>query len=211
MKCSDAQTFLSQIAEKQSSLDPTSISKVDLDYLSSSGYVSVMEKEDYDQAKAEVSNLEQLNRQLAQEETAGTEAQRMVAEDQKKVDSVFFGLHGKEYKDAARQKLDADKDALTKEVAPISEDEARISEYLQKKSSLDQLVPFGDNYVSLTAAGVIMLNSLNARSSRMSGMEFSDFVQENKTTDTELRGIAQRASQYVAEIKLRIPFPGQTS
>ncbi|HYB04327.1 MAG TPA: hypothetical protein VED17_07690, partial [Nitrososphaerales archaeon] len=187
---------MSQIAEKQSSLDPTSISKVDLDYLSSGGYVSVMEKADYDQAKAEVNNLEQLNQQLAQEETAGTEAQRMVAEDQKKVDSVFFGLHGKEYKDAARQKLDADKDALTKEVAPISEDEARISEYLQKKSSLDQLVPFGDNYVSLTAAGVIMLNSLNARSSRVSGMEFSDFVQENKTTDTELRGIAQRASQY---------------
>jgi hypothetical protein len=202
---------LSQIAEKQASLDPASISQLELDYLSSNGYVSVMQKADYDEAKAEVANLEQLNQQLAQEKTVGAEAQQTVAEDEKKVHGVFFGLHGEEYKEAARQKLDADKDALTREEAPISADEARISEYLQKKSVLDQLVPFGDNYVSLTGAGVIMLNSLNARSSRVSGMEFSDFVQETQTTDTELQGIAQRANLYVGEIKQRISFSSQIS
>jgi hypothetical protein len=202
---------LSRIAEKQASLDPTSISQADLDYLSSSGYVSVMQKTDYDQAKAEMANLEQLNQQLDQEKTVGAEAQRAVAEDEKKEHSVFFGLHGEEYKEAVRQRLEADSDALTKEEAPLSEDEAQISEYLQKKSALDQLVPFGDNYVSLTGAGVAMLNSLNARSSRVSGMEFSDFVEESKTTEIELQGIAQRASQYVGEIKQRISFPSQTS
>jgi hypothetical protein len=211
LKCSDVRTFLSQIFEKQGRLDSALISQADLDFLSSNGYILVMQKADYDQAAAEVAKMEEVNQRLAQEKAADIGAQKVVTEDEKKVHGLFFGLHGQEYKEAARQKLEADKDTLSKDEVPLSEDEARISNYIQRKSVLDQLVPYGDEYLSLTGSGVVMLNALSARTSRVSDMEFSDFVQETKETDVELRGIAQRASLYVSEIRDRITFPSQMS
>ena len=170
-----------------------------------------MQKADYDQAAAEIANMEQVNQRLEQEKAADVGAQRAVAEDEKKVRGLLFDLHGQEYKEAGRQKLEADMDTLSKDEVPLSADEARISDYIQRKSVLDQLVPYGDEYLSLTGSGVFMLNALNARTSRVSDMEFSDFVQETKETDAELRGIAQRASLYVSEIRDRISFPSPMS
>ena len=61
MKCNDVRTFFSQIAEKSISMQ---IPQADMDFLSDNGYLSVMQKEDYDQASAEVSNLTQMNQDL---------------------------------------------------------------------------------------------------------------------------------------------------
>jgi hypothetical protein len=58
MRCNDARTFFSQIASKSVS---TQISPADLNYLSSNGYVTVMQKSDYDQAQADVATLSQMN------------------------------------------------------------------------------------------------------------------------------------------------------
>ncbi len=49
MKCNDVRTFLSQIAGKSVSMQ---IQQADLDFLCNSGYLSMMQKEDYDQASA---------------------------------------------------------------------------------------------------------------------------------------------------------------
>ncbi len=63
MKCNDVRTFLSQIAGKSVSMQ---IQPADMDFLCTNGYLSVMQKEDYDQASAEVSNLTQMNEDLAE-------------------------------------------------------------------------------------------------------------------------------------------------
>jgi hypothetical protein len=210
LKCSDARAFLSQIAEKQSDLHPSAVSPEDLDYLKANGCISTMSETDYAQATSEVAQLDRISQQLAQEKAAGAEAERVLVEDQKKTRSVFFGFHGEQYRQAAKQKLEADQDVLRKEEAPISEEEARISEYLQRKSSLDQYIAFGDGYVALTGSGILLLNSLNAGGSRISDMDLSSYMEESKATDAELQGIASRASQFVVD-KAHLSFPAQTN
>ncbi len=203
MKCSDARSFLSEISEKSIT---TQITWTDLDFLSTSGYVSRTSKADYDQAAAEVANLDQINQRLGQEKAQECAADSAAVEDKKKFLSFLYPLHGSEYKESVRQNLEADSERLSKDEVPISADEARVSNYIQKKSALDQLVPYGDEYLSLTSAGVILVNSLNAKISRVSDMEFSDFAQQEKETYAELRRIAQGASIYVAEFRNRIFF-----
>ena len=65
MKCNDVRTFFSQIAEKSVSMQ---IQPSDMDFLFNSGYLSAMQKEDYDRALAEVSNLTQMNVDLVNAE-----------------------------------------------------------------------------------------------------------------------------------------------
>jgi hypothetical protein len=218
LKCSEVRDFLSEISEK--SPISTEISESDLELLCSGnlvqgGCVLRTSKADHDLASSDLQNMEQsqqqLNEKLAQEKTDNSEAQETTAEDQKKISSPFFGLHGGTYKDTMRQKLESDQEAVSKDEVSISGDEKAFSDYIQKKSAMDQLVPYGDDeYLSLTPAGVLMLNTLNARMSRVSDMEFSDFVRENNETDQELRGIAQRASFFVSKMKERISLGTST-
>jgi hypothetical protein len=51
MKCNDVRIFLTQISVKSVSMQ---IQSSDMDFLSSKEYLSVMEKEDYDRAVAEL-------------------------------------------------------------------------------------------------------------------------------------------------------------
>jgi hypothetical protein len=208
MKCSDARTWLSQISSKSIT---SQISPDDLDFLCNSGYILRTSAADYDQTSSEVADLEQKNLQvdqrLQEEKTEAEKMQETASEDEKKTHGMLFDLHGEDYKDSMHQKLEADQDTISKNQVAISADEASISNYIQKKSQLDQLVPYGGEYLSLTGSGVLMLNALNARTSRVSNMEFSDYIREANETYTELRGIAQRANSFVNEIRSRIFFP----
>jgi len=208
--------FLAEISDKSVT---TQISPVDLDFLTSSthvlgGYVARTSKATYDRAALEIQSMEQAQQQandrLQQEKLQSAEVQQDANENQKKVNSPFFGLHGKSYKETVEQRVEADQEALSKDQVAISADEASISDYIQKKSAQDQLVAYDGQYLSLTPAGVVMLNALNCRMTRVSDMEFSDFVQEIDTTEAELQGIADRASTFVSEIRNRTFIPDDT-
>ena len=67
MKCNDVRTFFTQIAEKSISMQ---VQSSDIDFFSSNGYLSVMQKEDYEQGSAEVANLTQMNIDLVNTENA---------------------------------------------------------------------------------------------------------------------------------------------
>jgi hypothetical protein len=207
MKCSEAKIYLSEISDKSIN---TQIPEQDLAFLFSSGYVSRITQTQYDQEAAEVAKLDQMNQQMQQERGEVSSTSASVEEDQKKIHSYLFSLHGADYKDATREKLEADQKTLAGEEVGLSTVEANISEYIQKKSAMDQQVPYGGEYLSLTSVGVVMLNALNARMSRVQEMDFSDFVQETGATDGELQAIAQRANDYVAGIRARIPMPSDT-
>jgi hypothetical protein len=87
MRCNDARTFFSQIASKSVS---TQISPADLNYLSSNGYVTVMQKRDYDQAQADVATLSQMNQILQNEIMADRAAHGALYQDAKKTHSIMF-------------------------------------------------------------------------------------------------------------------------
>jgi hypothetical protein len=212
LKCSEARAFLAQIADKSIT---TGIPSADLDFLTSSdhvlgGYVSRTSKMACDQLTEECQSMEQTldvtRQRVPQERSQNEQMQQSIQEDEKKIESPFFGLHGKTYKDTMQQKMQTDEELLSKNEVAISADEASISDYIRKKSALDQLVSYGGEYLSLTPAGVVILNELNSRMPRVSDMEFSDFVSEIDTTEAELRGIAQRASIFVGEMKNQIFF-----
>jgi hypothetical protein len=204
MHCNDVRTFFSQISEKSVT---TQISQTDMDFLSSNGYLSVMQKEDYDHVAAEVSSLTQMNLDLANAENADRSAKTTLQEEEGKTHSIKFFFEGKETKEAEREKVESEKDAVSKMDADIAERDAKINELIQKKSMTDRMVPYGGVYLSLTGLGVMTLNDLNVRNYRVSGNEFSDFIEETKETSDELRNIAYKAAFYAN--RFRAEFPGE--
>ena len=198
MQCSNVRTFMSQIAAKSVSMQ---IPQADLDFLSITGYLSMMKKEDYDQASAEVANLTQLNiDQQSEMNYERGEESTLKAEDGK-THSIMFHFENKEKKEAELQTLKSEKDLVSKVEAEVSQRDQKIRELIEKKSVVDRMVPYDGTYLSLTGLGVTTLNDLNVRNYRVSATEFSDFIEESKETTDELRAIAYKSSFYVSNFK----------
>lgn len=202
MKCNDVRTFFSQIADKSVSMQ---IQQTDMNFLSNNGYISVMQKEDYDRALAEVSNLTQMNIDLMNEENADRSARTALEEEERKTHSITFLFEGKEDKEAERKKVESEKNAVSTIEADVAERETKINELIHKKSIIDRMVPYNGEYLSLTGVGVMMLNDLNLRNYRVSDREFSDFVEEIQTTFSELRSIADKGSFHVSNLRINFP------
>jgi hypothetical protein len=181
------------------------IQPVDLDFLSSNGYLSVMQKEDYDKAVAEVSALTQLNADQQSEMNYERGEESTLKEEEKKTHSIMFHFENKEKKEAETETYQNEKNLVSKVEAEVAERDAKIKELIQKKSAVDRLVPYNGKYVSLTGLGVITLNDLNVRNYRVSATEFSDFIEETKETSDELRTIAYKAAFYANRFKAEFP------
>jgi hypothetical protein len=202
MKCNDARIFFSQIAQKSVSMQ---ISQSDADFLTTRGYISIMQKENYDQAFAEVSNLTQMNVDLVNTENVDRTERIALEEDERKTHSITFLFEGNESKEADREKAENQKNVVSKIDADISARENKINELIHKKSVIDRMVPYDGKYLSLTGIGVMMLNDLNVRNYRVSDREFPDFIEEIQTTYGELRSIAERGSFHVSNLKTSFP------
>lgn len=203
MHCSVVRTFFSQIAGKSVSMQ---IPEADVNFLTTNGYISVMQKEQYDQASAEISNLAKVDEELAREEAEERSARALLEEDERKTHSIFFHFKSEENQKAELERAETQRNVVSKEEADVVEKESKIRELLQKKSMIDRMVPYDGRYVSLTGLGVITLNDLNVRNYRVSETEFSDFIQERISTFSELRTIAHKGGYYVSV--LNNEFPG---
>jgi len=202
MECSDVRTFLSQIAAKSVS---TQIQQADMDYLSTNGYISVMQKEEYDRALAEVSNLTKMTEEWQDKKMEEESAEATLGEEEGKTHSILFHFEGREKKEAELESVESARNVVSKEEADIAEIDSKIKELVQKKSMIDRMVQYDGKYLSLTGLGVITLNDLNVRNYRVSETEFSDFIQERLATYTELRSIADKGSFYVSALKIDFP------
>jgi hypothetical protein len=202
MNCNEVRTFLSQIAAKTVSMQ---IQQADVDFLSTNGYLSVMQKEEYDRALAEVSNLAKMNEELRNETMEERTTEATLKKEEKKTHSIMFHFEGKEKKEAERESVESERKIVSKEKADIAEKDSKINELLQKKSIIDRMVQYDGKYLSLTGLGVITLNDLNVRNYRVSDSQFSDFIEESKETSGELRSIAERSSFHVSNIRTEFP------
>jgi len=202
MHCSVVRTFFSQIAGKSVSMQ---IPEADTNFLTTNGYISVMQKEQYDQALAEISNLAKENEELAREEAEKRSARALLEEDEGKIHSILFHFKSEENQKAELERAETQRNVVSKEEADVVEKESKIRELLQKKSMIDRMVPYDGRYVSLTSLGVITLNDLNVRNYRVSETEFSDFIQERISTFSELRTIAHKGGYYVSVLNNEFP------
>jgi hypothetical protein len=202
MQCSAVRTFFSQIAGKSVSMQ---IPEADMDFLTTNGYVSVMQKEQYDEALVEISDLGKINVELGQEQDEERSARALLEEDERKTHSIFFHFESEDKKKADLERVESQRNVALKEATDVVEKESKIREHLQKKSMIDRMVPYDGRYVSLTGLGVITLNDLNVRNYRVSETEFSDFVQERMATFSELRSIAHKGGFYVSVLNTEFP------
>ena len=202
MQCSDVRTFLSQIAEKSVSIQ---IQQADMDFLCTNGYLSMIQKEDYDRTLAEVSNLTKMNEELHTERMEEMDAAATLEEEERKTHSILFHFEAKEKKKTELESVEKERNVVSKEEADIAEMDSKIKELIQKKSMIDRMVQYDGKYLSLTGLGVLTLNDLNVRNYRVSDSQFSDFIEECKETSGELRSIAERGSFYESNIKTEFP------
>jgi hypothetical protein len=202
MECNDVRTFLSQIAAKSVAMQ---IQQVDMDFLSTKGYVSVMQKEEYDQALAEVANLSKVTGEWQDKRMEEESAQATLDEEERKTHSIMFHFEGKEKKEAELQSVESERNVVSKEEADVAEIDSKIKELVAKKSMIDRMVQSDGKYLALTGLGVVTLNDLNVRNYRVSDSQFSDFIEETKETSGELRAIAERGSYYESRIKTEFP------
>ena len=202
MKCNDVRIFFTQISEKSVSMQ---IQSSDIDFLSSKGYLSVMEKEDYDRAVAELSNLMQMNIDLVNAQNAERSEQAVLEEEERKTHSITFLFEDKEKKEDERNKLESEKTLVSKMIADVTGREITINELIKKKSKLDRMVSYDGKYLSLTGVGVMLLNDLIVRNYRVSDEEISDFIEEIQGTFGELQSIAEIGSYHVSNLKVSFP------
>ncbi len=177
----------------------------EMDFLVSKGYVSLIQKEDYDQEVTELSNLTQMNIDLSNALNTDRSAKDALEGEEKKTHSITFLFENKENKEAERNKVEDTKTLVSKMDADVSERQAKINELITKKSKIDRMVPYDGKYLSLTGIGIMMLNDLNVRNYRVSEEEFPDFIQEIQSTFGELKSIAERGNYHVANLKISFP------
>src|SRR2546426_12219510 len=106
MKCNDARTFMSQIAGKSVTIQ---VQQSDVNFLSTNGYLSVLQKEDYDQAAGEVAYLTQMNDALQNEMVEERIGRTTLAKDERKTHSILFHLEGRDEKVAAGELLQSER------------------------------------------------------------------------------------------------------
>src|SRR5438128_10986988 len=134
MKCNDARTFMSQIAGKSVTIQ---VQQSDVNFLSTNGYLSVMQKEDYDQAAGEVANLTQMNDALQNEMVEERIGRAALAKDERKTHSILFHLEGRDEKEAEVARVESERGAVAREDADMEEEDSRIKEQTQKKTTTE--------------------------------------------------------------------------
>src|SRR5712692_8410884 len=207
MKSGDVRTFFSQIASKSG---PIQGQPVDLNYLSANGYVSVMAKDDYDRASADVATLTQRNMDLYNEKVKESQDEASMMRDAGHTHSILFHLEGREQKEAELQKVESEKAAVQTERLDISQKDAEITQLIQKKSAIDRFVQYNGQYVSLTGFGILTLSDLNVRNYRVFDTDFTQFTAETHDTTGVLKSVAEKGTYHVSNLKSIFPVQDLT-
>jgi len=209
MKCSEVRTFLSQISDREEPITP--IPSTDLSYLTENGYILMTTKEDYAKGVDEVARLSQMTTEMETEREGVEQADVAMQEDERKEHSFLFHFEHEEEKDELRRRVQDETAAVSREDADLSAVEANVNALIQQKSMVDRMVPYDDEYLSLTDLGSVILNDLNVRDYRVADQEYADFSAEIKATYAELRSIADRANSYLPLVKFEIGDGGTTA
>jgi len=124
MQCSVVRAFFSQIAGKSVSMQ---VSEANLDFLTTNGYISVMWKEQYDQALADVSNMWKVNEELVRETAEERSARFRLEEEERKTHTIFFSFKSEQDQKADLEREVSQRNVVSKEAADVVEKQSKIS------------------------------------------------------------------------------------
>lgn len=199
VKCNDVMTALSQISAKSVNAP---ISEDVLKLLTTNGCIACLSKDEYEKLAASVESISPtIDRELEEEQKKEETDEETLARDEKKIHSIRFWFEGHEKKDIDRARIQTDEQLVSKDEEEIKEKGNELQALIQKKSILDRQVPCGEQYLSLTGTGTIMLHELTIRNYRVGDKDFGEFLHETKATEVELQAIAERANNYYSAIK----------
>jgi hypothetical protein len=203
MKCTEVRAFLSQINDRAEPITP--IPPADLDYLSAGGYVLRTTKDDYGRGVDEVARLSQVTAEMGAEKVKDQQADEALQQDEQKEHSIMFHFEHQEERDELGQRVQSETTAVSGEISELSSMEASVNALIEEKSTMDRMVPYGGEYLSLTDIGTVILSDLNVRDYRVADQEFADFLAEVKAIYAELRSIADKAASYIVMLKSSVP------
>jgi hypothetical protein len=183
----------------------TGIQQDNLGFLCSNGYVARISREDHERQAAEFVSLNQETGKRQQEEEEEAVDEKTLRHDEKHVHGIRYHFEGRERKEAEKSRVEKEIELVTEERAEIAQEDAKVMDLIKKKSALDMQTQYGSEYLALTDLGVEMLHDLNIREYRVAGNDFSDFMDECKATADALHGIAQRARFYADNIRPHLP------
>jgi hypothetical protein len=198
VNCNDVMTALSQISAKSVNAP---ISKDILNLLTTNGCIEFLSKDEYEKLAASVESISAISQELEEEQKKEETDEETLDRDEKKIHSIRFWFEGHEKKDIDRARIQTDEQLFSKDEEEIKEKGNELQALIQKKSILDRQVPCGEQYLSLTGTGTIMLHELTIRNYRVGDKDFGEFLHETKATEVELQAIAERADNYYSAIK----------
>ena len=193
MKCREVSNFFNQISSRSISSIP---SQPDLDFFKKNNLINLFTKDEYNQLTNDVAQIQALQKAVGDEKNSVYAMRSSYDQDYKKTHSLLFHLEGREKKEAEEQKIEHDTQALKDEEGKLTAEEGKIADLIRKKSVLDGLTQSGDYYISLTNQGSLMSRSLGIRMYRVSDMEFSDFVSQQDSLNSQLIMIANETFNH---------------
>ena len=201
MKCKDVGNFFNQVSSKEVTAIP---GPADLDFLKKNNFINLFSKDEYTQLANEVSQLQELQKAAGNEKNSIYTMNKGYADDYRETHSILFHLEGREKKEAEEKKMQQDSEALKAEEGKLAAEETKIADLIRKKSVLDGLTQAGDYYISLTNVGNIMSSNLRIRIYRVSDMDFSDFISQQNSMNTELTKIANETVMHFRNLSSAI-------
>lgn len=167
-----------------------------LDYLKNQGYIAVYSKDDYSNLENEVSHLDETSAKIATEKGEMQKENEVLAQDERKEHSIKFYFEKKEKKEQVKTEIESERANVDEVFKSEKQDQDELNSLLAKKSLINSMVPYSQEYVMLTAKGKICVHDLALRLYRFSDEEFSSYEKEMSTTLGQLNDIVTTARAY---------------
>ncbi len=185
--CKDIYAFLSQVSAKNVT---STLSSADATLLSQLNLVQILTEPQYLQLETDVQALGAEQQAIYQEAAQRAGLVRDVHTDSERTHSILFHLEGKQ-KQAAKLQHETDDEARLKAVdSDLVQKQQQLGQLIARRSLLDTITPYGDQYVGLTGLGAMELRNLGVRLYRVSDVDFATYWAQSQKITQELTDLA---------------------
>ncbi|MGP8159291.1 MAG: hypothetical protein ACLPWO_06785 [Thermoplasmata archaeon] len=195
--CKDIYAFLSQVSAKNVT---STLSSADATLLSQLNLVQILTEPQYLQLETDVQALGAEQQAIYQEAAQRADLVRDVHTDSERTHSILFRLEGKQ-KQAAKLQHETDDEARLKAVdSDLVQKQQQLGQLIARRSLLDTITPYGDQYVGLTGLGAMELRNLGVRLYRVSDVDFATYWAQSQKITQELTDLAASGADYFARL-----------
>lgn len=200
--CADVAGFLQQVNVR----DVTApLPPADLATLQQLGLLQVLTKDQVDALSQEVAQLEQAQRDYANETWQRSSAASGAMADAQRTHSILFHLEGVDRERATLERLAQEQAAVKSLDDDLARRQQQLAQLLIQRGTLQTACPMGDSYVAIQPAGRITLRDLGVRLYRLSDQPFAAYWDETAKTDAELATVSTQSAGYAQTLIGQLP------